>query len=80
MSKAISGSKVMGGRMERLISKRGGVWLAVALGLLLLAAANGHLVYVAMTSQPDCVDHVRRGDTAIPQARFSAARSACSPE
>ncbi len=53
------------------------IWLAVGLGLLLLAAANGHLVYVAMTSQPDCVDHVRQGETN--GTRFSAARSACSP-
>ena len=28
-------------------------------GLLLLAGANAHLVYVAVTSQPDCVAHVR---------------------
>jgi hypothetical protein len=73
-------SKAMSGRADRIISKRGGIWLAVALGVLLLVAANAHLVYVAMTSQPDCVDHVRRGEMAIPQARFSAARSSCSPE
>jgi len=53
------------------------IWLAVGLGLLVLVAANGHLVYVAMTSQPDCVDHVRHGDGK--QSRFSAAKSACSP-
>src|SRR5262245_8096665 len=56
--------------------RRTAVWLAVGLGLLLLFAANGHLVYVAMTSQPDCVDHVRAGSGT--QDRFSAAKSACS--
>ena len=40
---------------------------APIVGLLVLAAcsclagANAHLVYVAVTSQPDCVDHVRAG-------------------
>jgi hypothetical protein len=71
-------SKIMSGRADGIVSKRG-IWLAVTLGLLLLIAANAHLVYVAMTSQPDCVDHVRRGEAANPQARFSAARSSCSP-
>jgi hypothetical protein len=55
------------------------IWLAVCLSLLVLFAANGHLVYVAMTSQPDCVDHVRQGEMSAMQTRFSAARSACSP-
>jgi len=65
----------------RTASKRKAViWLAVAFGLLALFAANGHLVYVAMTSQPDCVDHIRQGEMSAMQSRFSAARSACSPE
>ena len=36
-----------------------GSWPA---GLLLLVGANAHLVYVAMTSQPDCVAHVKAGE------------------
>lgn len=47
-------------------------WLVAAAGLLLLAAANVHLVYTAIASQPDCVAHVREGAGA-------AAKSACSP-
>ncbi len=47
-------------------------WLAVAAGVLLFAAANAHLVYTAITTQPDCVTHVREGAGA-------AAKSACSP-
>lgn len=52
------------------------LWFAVGLGLLLLLAANGHLVYVATTSQPACVDHIRPGEI-DPQNRFRAAKSAC---
>jgi hypothetical protein len=51
------------------------VWLLVTAGVLLLAGANAHLVYVAVTSQPACVPHLRSGET----GGFSAARSACSP-
>jgi hypothetical protein len=55
------------------------VWLIVAAGLLLVAAANAHLVYVAMSSQPDCVTHVRPGEATAASGAFSAARSACAP-
>ena len=54
------------------------IWLLVGLGLLVFVAANGHLVYVAMTSQPDCVAHVRQGEAGT-HDRFSAARSSCTP-
>lgn len=53
------------------------IWLMVGLGLLFLAAANAHLVYVAVTSQPDCVAHVRQGESGAHQ-QFSAARSSCT--
>lgn len=59
------------------LKRKAAVWLLVGFGLLLLAAANWHLVYVAITSQPDCVAHVRQGEGT--QGRFSAARSSCSP-
>jgi hypothetical protein len=55
------------------------IWLLVGLGLLLVALANGHLVYVAMSSQPDCVAHVRQGESSGAKDSFSAARSSCSP-
>ena len=54
------------------------VILAVAGGLLIVAAANAHLLYVAVTSQPDCVAHARPGDAA-PAGSYRAAKSACSP-
>lgn len=58
--------------------RRLAVWALVGGGLLLFFAANGHLVYVAMRSQPDCIDHVRPGQGRM-DAGFSAAKSACSP-
>lgn len=54
--------------------------LLIGFGVVLLVAANGHLLYVAMTSQPDCVDHVRGGQTNENSAGFSAAKSSCSPK
>jgi hypothetical protein len=58
---------------------RGAIWLLVGLALLLLVAANGHLVYVAVTSQTDCVVHIRQGEGNGAHERFSAARSSCTP-
>jgi hypothetical protein len=54
------------------------VWLTVAFGLALLGIANAHLLYVAVTSQPDCVAHVRPGEAAS-AGMLSAARSSCRP-
>jgi hypothetical protein len=59
--------------------RKGAIWLLVGLTLLLLVVANGHLVYVAMTSQPDCVAHIRHGEGNGAHERFSAARSSCTP-
>ena len=54
--------------------RRGWVWLTVALGLAVLVAANAHLVFVAFSSQPDCVAHSKvRGEN----GDYRAARSAC---
>jgi hypothetical protein len=55
------------------------VVLAIVAGLSLLLIANSHLVYVAITSQPECVAHVHRGESAPMEGRFSAARSSCTP-
>lgn len=56
---------------------KGAIWLAVALGLAFFAAANAHLLYVAVTSQPDCVAHRVAGSGAPGQYR--AAKSSCTP-
>lgn len=66
--------------MKRFLSGRATIWLIVAAGLLLVIGANAHLVYVAATSQPECVAHVRPGDGDAQDGSFSAAQSACSPQ
>lgn len=56
------------------------VWLlAAGAGLALLVAANAHLVYVAVASQPDCVPHLKEagGKEAGEGQTFRAARPAC---
>ncbi|MGE0005072.1 MAG: hypothetical protein AB7S92_05730 [Parvibaculaceae bacterium] len=47
--------------------------LAIAAAVLaVFAAANAHLVYVAVRSQPDCVPHQKEAG-----GEYQAARSAC---
>lgn len=53
------------------------VWLSVGLGLIGLVAANAHLLYVSVSSQPDCVAHLRHGQ-GNGTTSFSAATSSCS--
>lgn len=47
----------------------------VAAVALLLVAANAHLVYVAVASQPDCVAHIKTSGQ--DGAGFRAARPSC---
>jgi hypothetical protein len=55
------------------------LWLAIGGALLLVLAANAHFLYVAIASQPACVDHVRTGEGSADRGLFSAAQSSCSP-
>jgi hypothetical protein len=48
----------------------------VAAGLALLFAANAHFLYVAVTSQPDCVAHSKASGSGVPGV-YGAAKSAC---
>jgi hypothetical protein len=61
------------------MTKRGKrvIGVLIGAGLLLVAAANWHLVHVAVTSQPDCVAHLRAGSGQPGQ--FGAAKSSCTP-
>lgn len=52
------------------------IWLGATALALVVLGANAHLVYVAVTSQPDCVAHHRLG--AAVDGSFSAAKSACT--
>jgi hypothetical protein len=65
----------MSGAAEAAKRWRAGAWTIAAAVVLLFAGANAHLIYVAVTSQPACIPHVRLGEPAAPS--FSAAQSAC---
>ena len=50
--------------------------IGVAAGIVAtVAAANAHLVYVSLASQPDCVPHLKSPDGS--GSNFRAAKSAC---
>ncbi|MGQ7794581.1 hypothetical protein ACUN0C_19425 [Faunimonas sp. B44] len=61
--------------MRTWTKARWAVALAASAGVLAFAAANAHLVYVAVKSQPDCVSHLKQAGERPGQ--FRAARSAC---
>lgn len=61
--------------MPRHRGRRTAIISMVALGVALLIGANAHLVYVAFTSQPDCVPHAK--EIGVEGAPLRAARSAC---
>jgi hypothetical protein len=56
------------------------LWLWIVFAVAIVLAANAHLIYVAVSSQPACVTHVRQGEGSTDRGRFSAAESSCSPE
>jgi hypothetical protein len=51
------------------------IWILVAAGFATFAGANAHLIYVAVGSQPDCVEHSKSlgGDG----FEYRAAKPAC---
>lgn len=51
------------------------VVLLVTIGTAIFVGANAHLVYVAFTSQPACVDHVKAGEA--DPGQHVAAKSSC---
>jgi hypothetical protein len=63
----------MRGRVCARLPSRWLPWLIV-LSVLLVAGANAHLVYVAFSSQPDCIPHLKSRDDS---RGFRAAGSAC---
>ena len=68
--------------MTMRLGSRWTIGLLVLAGVLLVAGANAHLLYVALTSQPDCIAHVRQGDSRQGDAnakpgQFAVAKSAC---
>ncbi len=50
-------------------------WSVAAAVLIVVAAANAHLVYVAVASQPECVAHLKEAGTQA--GAYRAAKPAC---
>ncbi|WP_245450930.1 hypothetical protein [Borborobacter arsenicus] len=53
------------------------VGACIAVGLAVFVAANVHLVYVSVTSQPDCVAHAKETGSGPARTVYRAARSSC---
>lgn len=45
-------------------------------GLAVVFAANAHLIYLALTTQPECVAHIREAGSG-PPGGYAPARSSC---
>lgn len=65
---------------KRRLSQRAVLWMFIGAGVLLLVAANSHLVYVATISQPGCVAHAQQpdGKSEFGRGQLRAAVSSCS--
>jgi hypothetical protein len=67
------------GAAVRQLKTKAVLWVTIGAALLLMLIANSHLVYMAIMSQPECVAHVRQGEGAPKEGKFSAAKSSCTP-
>ena len=70
----MSAQPTIGAAEARDRSTRRLLAVAAVMVAAVLLAANGHLVYVAFSSQPDCVTHLE--DEGGPGS-YRAAKSAC---
>lgn len=61
------------GTTSRPLLRKRRVILLVLAAIAGLVAANGHFVYVAVTTQPDCVSHQKT----VAAGSFRAAKSSC---
>lgn len=65
----------MTGALQRVIGSRP-FWIGFTVAVVaLVAAANIHLVYVSLASQPACVPHLQAPDGS--GSTYRAAKSAC---
>lgn len=68
------------GAAMKYFKPKAALWVMIGAGLLLVLIANSHLVYVAVISQPECVAHLRQGESTTKPEQFSAASSSCMPQ
>lgn len=60
---------------QRMPMNKALIFLMIATATLVVLGANAHLLYAAVNSQPDCVDHLKIGHGQ--EGAFGAAESAC---
>ncbi|MEQ8396122.1 hypothetical protein [Thalassobaculum sp.] len=58
-------------------SLRWRVGLLVALSLTVFIGANAHLLYVAFTASPECVEHLKEASSAPSGGMYRAAKPSC---
>ncbi|WP_281978968.1 hypothetical protein [Pseudorhizobium flavum] len=51
------------------------LWTLVGIVTVIFIAANAHLVYIAVASDPGCVTHLKTAGSA--EGQYRAAKSAC---
>ncbi|HWK67859.1 MAG TPA: hypothetical protein VNZ94_14005 [Xanthobacteraceae bacterium] len=61
----------------RLSRQRLFALVLVGLALAVVMLANAHLLYVATSSQPECMPHAQAGGATSPVTPFSAAKPSC---
>ncbi|MCC6597292.1 MAG: hypothetical protein IT559_00685 [Alphaproteobacteria bacterium] len=61
--------------MARAGDKKRRIWLLVGAAIVVVILANAHLVYIAISTQPECVPHQK--DKVEDGAGFRSAKSAC---
>jgi hypothetical protein len=60
--------------MTTRVGTRAKIALAIFAGIGLFAAANAHLIWKSVSSQPDCVPHLKAPGA---EGQFRAAQSSC---
>jgi hypothetical protein len=61
----------------RIPRSRGFFLTLAGAALAIVLLANAHLIYVASTSQPECVAHAQSDETQSPPGIFRAAKPSC---
>nr|CAD6596747.1 hypothetical protein RKHAN_00377 [Rhizobium sp. Khangiran2] len=51
------------------------LWTLVGIAVAVFVAANAHLVYIAVASDPGCVSHLKTAGSG--EGQYRAAKSAC---
>lgn len=62
-------------KMKNVKSGKRMAWVVVAVSCIIFFGANAQFIYLASTTQPECVAHKKTGSN--PDKGFAAAKSSC---